>query len=335
MREKMIVDIVVDLSHGDCSKGKVVHNLLKNGNYTHAIRFSGSQNAGHTIYHNDKKIITHLIPAGVFFNVRSIVGPGCVLHVKSFFEELKYLSDNGIDCYHLVKIAKNAHIITDQHIEEDSKDTKIGTTKRGVGPAYRDKYGRTGIQAKDIPELQEFLVDFYEEIFTNEDQTVAICEGAQGFYLDPNFGDYPYVTSSHCTVAGALINGIPHTAIRNVYGVSKAYDTYVGAKKFEPDGDEVLIKFREVGNEFGATTGRPRQCNYLNINALQKAIKVNAVNNLIISKMDIVKQVGVWRILHDNCIVVDLGSEEKFKQTIIDYFPQVPKIQFSYSPYEI
>lgn len=330
----MKVDIVVDNSYGDCAKGKVTHQLLKTGDYTHSMRFNGANNAGHTIYHNDKKIVTHLIPAGVFFGIPSFIGPGCALNVNGFFEELNYLESNGISCRELIKIADNTTIITEEHILEDSKDIKIGTTKRGVGPAFRDKYGRTGIQAKNILELKDFIIDFHEELFKNENEMVLICEGAQGFYLDPNFGDYPYVTSSHCTVAGALLNGIPHTAIRNVYGVCKAYDTYVGAKKFEPNNDNTLSKFREIGNEFGSTTGRPRQCNYLNITALQKAIKVNAVNYLIINKMDVLQKVNVWKIIHNNTIV-DLDNEENFKKFIIHVFPQIENIKFSYSPYEI
>lgn len=330
----MIVDIVVDQVLGDSGKGKVTHFLLKKNEYTHAVKYNGGSNAGHTIYHNNKKIVTHLIPAGVFFGVRSIIGPGCALNVDSFFEEINYLKSNGINCEGLVKIAGNAHIITKEHLLEDSVDVKIGTTRRGVGPAFRDKYGRTGIQAKNVPELKNFIIDFYDEIFSKENETKIICEGAQGFYLDPNFGDYPYVTSSHCTVGGALINGIPHTAIRNVYGVCKAYDTYVGAKKFEPDNDKILQKLREVGNEFGATTGRPRQCNYLNVSALAKASKINAVNYLIFNKMDILKEIDVWKIILNNEIM-DLQNENKFKEFMNIYFSFIPNIKFSYSPFGI
>lgn len=331
----MKADIVIDLSYGDAGKGKVTHHLLKSGKYSHCIRFNGSQNAGHTIYHEGKKMVTHLIPAGVFFGVKSIVGPGCALNVKSFFEELEYLYTCGIDCFDMVKIAGNAHIITEDHLLEDSKDTKIGTTKRGVGPCFRDKYSRVGIQAKEIPELKDFIIDFHEEIFKDPNAQM-ILEGAQGFYLDPILGDYPYVTSSHCTVAGALINGIPHTAIRDVYGVCKAYDTYVGAKKFEPEDDPVLPKIREVGSEFGATTGRPRQVNYLNLSALKKAVQVNAVSHLIINKTDILKEINVWKALINNELW-DLKTEDAFKEFTRGFFASsnMKEIIFSYSAHEI
>src|ERR1035437_2605801 len=243
----MKIDIVIDNSAGDCGKGKVVHSLLKNGQYTHCLRGNGADNCGHTIFHNEKKFITHAIPAGIFFNVKSIIGPGCVLNVKSFLNEMDYLLKNGIDCKDLVKIANNVHIITDEHIIEDSSDTKIGTTKRGVGQAYRDKYSRIGKRAENIPELKYFLCDFYGEMFQSNVDPNILYEGAQGFSLDIDHGVYPYVTSSHTTTAGALLNGIPHTAIRNVYGVNKAYDTYVGLNKFQPDNNKELENIQKIG----------------------------------------------------------------------------------------
>lgn len=326
----MKTDIVVDLAYGDCAKGKVTHYLLKNKKYSHSIRFNGGSNAGHTIYHDGKKVITHLIPAGVFFGVRSIIGPGCVLNVESFFQEIEELKAHGIEADSLIKVADTVHIITDEHIKEDQADVKIGTTKRGVGPAYRDKYNRTGIQAKSIPALKKYLVDFHQEIFSSPDN-VLICEGAQGFYLDPHFGDYPYVTSSHCTVAGALLNGIPHTSIRLVFGCIKAYDTYVGAKKFQPDG-EIFNQLCKAGNEVGATTGRVRQCNFLNIDLLKKAVKVNAVHNIVVNKMDVLQTVGVWKVIKDDQ-VLDLKSEENFIQFMRQEFDwQECHLMFSYSP---
>ena len=132
----MIADIVVDLQYGDCGKGKVTHHLCKEEKYTHVIRYNGGCNAGHTIYHNGKEFITHHIPAGVFFGIKSIIGPGCVVNPKQFFKELEELKQGGIEVDGLVFIAKNAHIITDNHLNEDSSDVKIGTTKRGNGPAY-------------------------------------------------------------------------------------------------------------------------------------------------------------------------------------------------------
>ena len=119
----MISDIVVDLQYGDCGKGKVTHHLCRTKEYTHVIRYNGGCNAGHTIFHKGKKFITHHIPAGVFFNIRSIIGPGCVVNVEQFFKEIEELKEGGINTNGLVFIAKNAHIITQNHIEEEAKET--------------------------------------------------------------------------------------------------------------------------------------------------------------------------------------------------------------------
>ena len=291
----MIADVVLGLQYGDEGKGKITHHLCKTGGYTHVVRFNGGCNAGHTIYHKGKKFVTHHIPAGVFFGIKSIIGPGCVVDPKQFFKELEELRDGGIDIDELVFIAENAHIITDEHLEEDSKDTTIGTTKRGNGPAYREKYARNGFLAKDIPHLQPYLVNFYDELHKNTENPIILCEGAQGFGLDIDWGDYPFVTSSHCTVGSALLNGIPPQAIRDVWGVAKAYETYVGAKKFELN-NPVFSQIRSVGKEYGATTGRNRQCGWLDVPFLEKSIKINGVNKVVFNKMDILEQVNIWNI---------------------------------------
>ena len=119
-----------------------------------------------------------------------------------------------------------------------------------------------------------------------------MCEGAQGFELDIDWGDYPYVTSSHCTAASALLNSIPIHAVRNVWGVGKVYDTYVGTKNFEPN-NEIFSKVREIGEEYGATTGRNRQCDWLNINRLIKSININGVTHLVLNKVDVLEKLGV------------------------------------------
>jgi adenylosuccinate synthase len=204
----MLADIVVDLQYGDSGKGKITHHLCKSGDYTHVLRYNGGCNAGHTIYHEGKKFVTHHIPAGVFFGIKSIIGSGCVVNPVQFFSEIEELEANGIKTKGLIFIAKNAHVITAAHLEEDSTDKVIGTTKQGNGPAYRDKYARTGLLAKDIPSFEPYLVDLFEEFHNAETPPRILCEGAQGFGLDIDHGDYPYVTSSHCTTAGALLNAI-------------------------------------------------------------------------------------------------------------------------------
>ena len=290
----MLADVVVDLQYGDCGKGKVTHHLCKTEGYTHVVRYNGGCNAGHTIYHNGKRFITHHIPAGVFFGIKSIIGPGCVVNPKQFFKELEELKEGGIETAGSIYIAKNTHVITDAHLEEDSSDSRIGTTKRGNGPAYRDKYGRDGLRAEDVPELKEYLIDVYDELHNTEDAKI-LFEGAQGFGLDIDWGDYPYVTSSHCTVAAALLNGVPPQAIRKVWGVAKMYETYVGAKKFQPSGD-IFNMMRKLGYEYGATTGRPRQCNWMDWGLVEKAINVNGVTDVVFNKVDVLEQLGHWSL---------------------------------------
>ena len=333
----MITDVVLGLSYGDEGKGKVTHHLLKSGEYTHCLRFNGGCNAGHTIYHKGKKFVTHHIPAGVFFGVKSIIGNGCVVNLEQFFSEIEMLEEAGIDTEGLIYIAENAHIITNEHLEEDGGDTHIGTTKRGNGPAYRDKHGRTGMRAQSIPALEPYLVDLYVEFHGSVVEPVVLCEGAQGYGLDVDWGDYPYVTSSHCTTAGALLNGIPAQSIREVYGVAKAYDTYVGAKKFHGDG-RVFDLMQQLGDEFGSTTGRPRQCNWMNIREIKKAIDINGVTTVIINKVDVMREVGHWnlRAAENNALFMQLGSEEGWKSYIRRYLGTGElKVLFSESPEEI
>ena len=325
----MIADVVVDLQYGDCGKGKVTNHLCKNGDYTHVIRYNGGQNAGHTIYHNGRKLITHHIPCGVLHGVRSIIGPGCVIYPDQFFAEIKELEDAGIPARRFVRVARNTHVITRDHLREDGKDTSIGTTKRGNGPAYRDKYARNGVRAEDVESLQEFLVDLYEELHNTDEEVKILFEGAQGFGLDVDWGDYPFVTSSHCTTASAFLNGVPPRSLRSVYGVAKMYETYVGAKKFQPK-EAVFDAIREAGEEYGATTARPRQCNWMNFNLLQKAVRVNGVTDLIINKVDVLEKVGEYSIILDQK-TIDFKNSGEMKEFIIENVDRDIEVIFSSS----
>ncbi len=304
----MDADIIVDLQYGDSGKGKITHYLAKTRKYTHVIRYNGGANAGHTIFHEGKKFVTHQIPAGVFWGVRSIIGPGCVLDPVQFFKEIGELEEGGVSMKGKIFIAHNTHIITESHKTEDSKDERIGTTKRGNGPAYRDKYGRTGIRAESVPELQPYLIDLYEEFHKRGNVTI-LGEGAQGFGLDIDWGDYPFVTSSHCMIGGAILNGIPPHAIREVWGSAKIYETYVGAKKFEPD-EPIFKKIREIGEEYGATTGRARQVNWLNFDLLERAIRLNGVTHLVFNKIDVLRAVGRWGAIADGKDIIFSGEKE-------------------------
>ena len=302
------MDVIVDLQYGDCGKGKVAHYLVHNNTYTHVLRYNGGANAGHTIFHNGQKFVTHQIPAGVFFGVKSVIGSGCVVDPEQFFKELQMLKDGGVDTAGKIFVAENAQTITQAHKDEDKKvGAAIGTTGRGNGPAYRDKYGRTGVRAAQTPELKDYLIDLYHEWYSTGDVTI-LAEGAQGFGLDIDWGDYPFVTSSHCTTAGALLNGLPPKSIRNVWGVAKVYETYVGSKKFQPEG-EVFEKIGDVGQEFGATTGRRRQTNWMNMQTLERAIRMNGVTHIVFNKVDVLREVGKWAVI-DNDAVVEFKSEE-------------------------
>jgi len=338
MKKKLLADVVVDLQFGDSGKGKVTHSLLKSSEYTHCVRFGGGHNAGHTIYHEGKKVITHAVPSGVLKGVRSIIGPGCVVSPTLLQKEIGDLEEAGIKVKGNLFIDKRVNVISNKHLEEDGVDTAIGTTRKGNGPAYRDKYDRKGIRFENIPTTDQYqLTDIYEEFFNSSLPVVALFEGAQGFGLDIDWGDYPYVTSSTCNVGGAVSNGIPPSSIRHVYGVAKAYQTYVGAKKFQPDG-EIFNKIREVGQEYGATTGRPRQVDFLNIDMLIKAANINGVSDLIINKTDILEQVDTWK-LYKNNVLQNLKYEDKFldfiRQEILNNCPAVEDVVFSYSPSDI
>lgn len=328
-----IADILVGLSYGDEGKGCVTNALLKSGGYTHCVKSNGGHNSGHTIVHEDKKIVTHAVPSGVVQGIKSIVGPGCVINFGLLNKEIEELESAGINVRDFLYIDKRANIIENEHLEEDSKDSKIGTTRRGNGPAYRDKYDRKNRRFGDVS-VPINSIDVYEEFFENDNDVVALFEGGQGFYLDVDWGDYPYVTSSHCTSAGAMLNGIPPQSVRNVYGIAKAYDTYVGAKSFEPN-DPHMQRIREVGNEYGSTTGRPRQVNYLNVDDLVRAIRVNGVTCLIVNKVDVLEEVGVWRV-YVNGELRDLEDKRSFAEFlsrhIVKNCETVSSIKFSTTP---
>ena len=327
-------DVIVDLQAGDTGKGKVCHHLSQIPNeYTHVIRYNGGGNAGHTIYKDGKKIVTHFIPTGVVNGLKAIIGPGCVVNIDKFLKELQDLSDMGIDVNNKVFIDKRVHIIREDHLEEDSKDNEIGTTKTGNGPCYRDKYFRKGTRAEDMDsELEKYLIDIFDELH-GEEECKILFEGAQGFELDVDWGDYPFVTSSHCTIGSAILNGVPPQFIRNVYGVAKVYRTYVGAKTFETPS-EVFDKIRELGNEYGATTGRKRQIDWLDFDELVKAVKINGVTHVVMNKLDILNQVQHYRYYKNGAL--KYLNENSFQFYILEILkntcPTVKDVRFSLTP---
>lgn len=328
----MQITAVLGASYGDEGKGKVVHSLAKLDTFTHVIRFNGSGNAGHTIYHNGKKYATHLVPAGVFYGKPSIIGSGCVLNPNKLIEEIEVLEAAGVPVRPWLKIAYNAHIITDDHLKIDNQDVSIGTTKQGNGPAYADKYLRKGIRAEKIKELESFIVDLYDEFYIKNTTAHILAEGAQGYLLDIDSKNYPFVTSSHCGIGSLLNNGFRHQDLKEIICVIKGYDTYVGAKNFQSPSDHMLDRICEYGQEYGVTTGRRRQVNYLNISELNKSLKMLGCTQLIVNKMDILKDLDCWKVLMNN-EVVDLHTEDRFKAKILEV-AGCP-VKFSYSPYDI
>ena len=327
-------DICVGLAWGDEGKGKIVSHLTKH--YDYVCRWNGGDNAGHTIYVNDKKYSTHLIPSGVFHGIKSIIGPGCVVNIKSFFNEIKYLKDNGFNT-ELIKISPKAHIVSDEHIYEDEEKYKnrIGTTARGIGPCYTDKYARKGNTVSDFrEELKEYI---WDEVLEGK----ILCEGAQGFWLDIDHGNYPYVTSSNTLPYSACSLGFPHQKIRKIYGAVKIYDTRVGIDpefSDELDNNEELIKIAETGKEYGTTTGRLRKVNFLNINKLIQALYYSGTTELIISKIDILEEVNIFKYIYNNEIC-SFDSIELMIESIIKLINEsnnyVSNILLSRSPKEI
>ena len=329
------VDICCGLAWGDEGKGKIVSQLSKSGVYDFVCRWSGGNNAGHTVYVNDKQYSTHLIPSGIFYGVKSVIGPGCVVNYKSFMKEIHYLQENGFDTT-LVKISPYTHVITDAHIEEDIKkySQSLGTTGNGIGPCYRDKYLRIGKRVKDfMDEFKDFIWD--EHLYGN-----VLCEGAQGFWLDIDYGNYPYVTSSSTLPYGACSLGFSPKKIRHIYGATKIYDTRVG---YDPDFSDELLKNEElnsigiIGKEFGTTTGRRRIVNYLNLDKLIQAINMSGTTHLIMSKIDIVCEVGVFKyyfqgILHE---CSNIQCMKSCLANIIRRYTSITDIVFSSKPTEI
>ena len=376
-------DVIVGLQFGDEGKGKVIYSLLTDGNandnvnddgsnndtnkkYTHCVRFNGGPNAGHTIYHNGNKLVTHQIPTGIFYGLTCIIGSGCVIDIDKLESEIKMVEEAGVsNVRKLLKVAYNCHVITKEFVEEDATTDKIGSTKSGIRPTYREKYNRAGTRAEtlgtSICGCQ--IINPYNEL--SQDSVCVLFEGAQGFMLDIDYGYYPYVTSSHCHTAMISTTGVSFRNIDRVYGIAKLYNTYVGTRKFQPEDDEDLKKLAQMGEEFGSTTGRLRQCYWLNLDELTQAIEVNGVSDLIINKCDIMEQLGVFKLVHrdslnddndiDNIKIGDMSEKsennksnciksfntlQEMKDYITDYLNSVFKknklrITFSSNKYSI
>lgn len=309
------VDIVFGLAWGDEGKGKITANMIQN--YDYVCRWNGGPNAGHTIYINDKKFKTHIIPCGLFLNKKSIIGPNCVINIDKFYEEIEYLKNEGFDTS-LVKISPKANIITSKHIDYDIsflKD-KLGTTGQGIAPCYSDKMLRSGVLAKDRID-KNFI---WNEQLSGD----ILCEGAQSFWLDINQGDYPFVTSSETLPYSACSLGFAPRFIKNITGVAKIYDTKSGVDPLFPESlrnDEILNKIIEEGQEYGSTTGRKRYVNWLRLDKLAKAINISGCNSLIINKYDVLLKVNVYKIIEGNK-TIEFKIFDDMKEYIGNYIKQ-------------
>ena len=333
-------DVVVGLAWGDEAKGKITSQLAKtkksdgSSYYDIVGRWAGGNNAGHTVFVDGKKYKTHLVPSGVFFGVKSVVGPGCVLNIKSFNEEIEYLKDNGFDTS-LIKVSPRCHIVTDDHIAIDKEflAEKLGTTAKGIAPCYADKAARVGTLAVHALD-SEMIWD--EELYGN-----VLCEGAQGVWLDIDHGLYPYVTSSTTFPYAACSLGFPPQKIDKIWGAAKIYDTRSGEDPRFPASlleDPVLKMLADLGQEYGVTTGRRRKVNWLNLNMLILAINKTGTTNLVISKCDILSQLGHYKVHYGGRLV----SFKEFQQ-LLEFLereiksncPLNPSIKLSYSPENI
>jgi len=324
-------DVIVDLQAGDTGKGKVAHALASN--YDVVMRYNGGANAGHTIYVDGVKIVTHQVPVGIFHNIPSIIGLGCVVDIDKLIGELLMLKSHGFTAP--VYVDERCHVTMAKHIHEDATDTLIGTTKQGIGPTYRDKYSRKGVRIGEM----DFHWDNFQVIDTyqyfRDNSCRILCEGAQGFQIDVDWGDYPYVTSSHCTVGSACLNGIPPHKIQKIYGIMKAYETYSGFKTHYTNEDNPIFqKIQLVGEEFGATTGRKRKVRWLNLDGVIRAANINGVTDLIINKVDILETVDAFRYVHNRLLqeAIRIGEFKEKIEKVLRAETDIKNITWSTTP---
>jgi len=356
--------VVVGCQWGDEGKGKIVDVLSEGADVI--ARYQGGANAGHTVHVGDESFVLHQIPSGILHpGTRCLLGNGVVLDVEQFFEEYDALARRGIDVEGRVGVSRRAHLLLPYHrlldrASETSAVEKIGTTGRGIGPAYEDKAGRRGVRVADLADrerlghrvdaargrvcsrLEELGQGAGEDLDRHMEEALArgprllamatdtgpeitaalkagkrvLLEGAQGTALDLDHGTYPFVTSSNTTAAAACTGtGIGPTAIDTVVGVVKAYTTRVGEGPlptgFEPEMDEHV---RQLGGEFGATTGRPRRCGWFDSVLSRFAAQVNGLTGLAVTKLDVLDTLPELKIasayrMPDGSVVRDFPAD--------------------------
>ncbi len=283
---------------GDESKARVIYWMAKSFDYT--IRFSGSANCGHTIYDDGKKIVRHLLPSANFsLGNRAFLGSGMVINPDELLEEVQETLKQFPNAASNIIVDPDAFVVFPKHIQEDKEKNKhIGSTNKGVSPAYRDKINRCGFKIRDLLEskhesivkLQNLGVQFKYVLELKEEfeRSRLLFEGGQSVLLDYNFGTYPYVTSGESTLGGIFNAGFAFAMPSKVIGVCKPYVTKVGEGPFPTEylGEEAE-KIRQKGLEFGSTTGRPRRIGALDLPALKYSIIKGGITCLAISKLDI------------------------------------------------
>lgn len=338
------VDICCGLAWGDEAKGKIVAELLRQKKYDWVARWSGGSNAGHTIYFEGKKYTTNIVPAGIFYGIPCYIGPDCYLNLVDFDREMEGLKEQGMKTS-LVYLSPLVHIVTKKHQETDIKNhqKKQGSTGKGIAPCAADKFYRKGLRLQDI---KDPIKDKYQnQIWTDSLRTSPLygsilAEGAQGFWLDINYGNYPYVTSSTTLPYSVCSLGFPPQKIRNIYGAAKIYDTRVG---MDPDFDNLepcLLRTRvaEVGKEYGSTTGRLRTVNWLNLDKLIRSINISGTTHVIISKIDVLIEVKQFRLIYEGELK-KFNSLELIKNEITNILNNkcslIVKIIYADNPYTI
>jgi adenylosuccinate synthase len=331
-----MVDVILGLQWGDEGKGKIVDFFAPG--YDVIARFQGGPNAGHTLYVKGEKVVLHQIPSGIFHEgIVNLIGNGVVLDPVTLQRECAKVSSMGVDVKKNLFIAERTNLIIPTHRALDKAaelakgDEKIGSTLKGIGPAYMDKTGRNALRVGDLldPEfnvlyhklrakhqqildnynfkedISEWEKEFFESIeflkqlnivngeyFINNkiaEGKKVLAEGAQGSMLDVDFGTFPFVTSSNTISAGVSTGlGIAPNKIREIIGITKAYCTRVGSGPFPTElFDATGEELRKIGNEFGATTGRPRRCGWIDLVALRFACMINGVTQIVMTKADV------------------------------------------------
>ena len=297
---------------GDEGKGHITHHLSRD--YDWVIRFNGGANAGHTIYRDGVKFVHNLLPSVDFRvpHIKAYLGSGMVIDLEKLVEEVCTLEKHYPGAGKRICVDREAFLVEDKHKEEDrATNGHIGSTNRGIGPAYKDKISRCGQRVNEaftnslytgyLYSLISMGVNFVHQLEVESEmkEDNLLFEGAQGVMLDINHGIYPYVSCSDCTVGGIYSSGFGFAKLDKVYGVAKCYTTKVGEGPFPSEilGDEAEA-LRQRGQEFGATTGRPRRVGWLDLPALKYAVKKSGINSLIMTKFDILNHMEHLKVCY-------------------------------------